>query len=338
MLSVFATLFVADIGIRYFTNNYDGYSESNGSGYYISAYRENKVKTFFVKVFGYNMDAEFGNPIEDTWVKKDEFEYFLHFNSLGFRGMELDTNSEKYKILALGDSYTEGIGAPDDSTWVVALSRLMEKKVGKDISYFNGGRSGGEPFRSFFILEKLIERGYRPDLIVLLINSSDLLDYVIYGGSDRFDQKFRGSFNNGPWWEPFYASSFIVRALVKKFGNMNHALISEEELKILEKEAEQEIYRIITQKYVPLADSLHIQLSVFTLPREFEVGEVLFPGLEKLKNQNIIYANFGRSIKSYLDNPANKNIPIYWKKDLHLNARGYDYIAKLMYDEIAVHQ
>ena len=56
-----------------------------------------------------------------------EFDYQHTINSLGLRDKEYTAEQldSSYVILTLGDSFVEGVGVPDDSTW----SRLLHQKL-----------------------------------------------------------------------------------------------------------------------------------------------------------------------------------------------------------------
>lgn len=333
-------LFIADVGIRYLTKKYESYSESNGSSYYISTYRDNKVKWTFHKVFNINFDTYFMfHKANDTLtLSKEEFSTYLIFNSLGFRSPELDTLSNNYKVLALGDSFTEGIGSPIDSTWPHQLSKRISLELNREVSYFNGGLSGSEPFKNLYILEQLISKGYRPNLVVVLINSSDLMDYYIHGDEKRFQENFNGKYTLGPWWEPFYASSYIVRVLVSYFSQLDHALLTKEKKKEISQKAEKEIYKLLVNKYKPLTDSIGAKLAVFCIPLEYEIEENLYSKFNDLNRQNIVFKNFTPEIRDYLLDSNQNKVPIYWKLDLHLNPKGYSFLANLIYKELYTSQ
>ncbi len=67
----------------------------------------------------------------------EEFSYPLHsINSLGLFDSEKDI---KAKIIILGDSFTQGLGAPPDSSFPFILEKLIKQPI------LNAGLSGSNP-------------------------------------------------------------------------------------------------------------------------------------------------------------------------------------------------
>ena len=70
-----------------------------------------------------------------------EFWYKLSCNSLGLRDIEHTIKKEKneFRILCLGDSFTEGYGVDFEDSWPRQLSRIFEEKgVSTKISVMMG--------------------------------------------------------------------------------------------------------------------------------------------------------------------------------------------------------
>jgi hypothetical protein len=72
-------------------------------------------------------------------------EYTLTVDKRGFRNR---THLEKYDIVVLGDSFTEGSGVSDEHAWPVLLAERM------GLSVYNLGMSGGNPVTYVHTLEK----------------------------------------------------------------------------------------------------------------------------------------------------------------------------------------
>ncbi len=117
-----------------------------------------------------------------------EFWYKLSCNSLGLRDIEHPIKKEKneFRILCLGDSFTEGYGVDFEDSWPRQLSRIFEEKgVSTKISVMMGGRYLCDPFLCFDRLNRLL-LPYQPDLVLLPINGTDFSDAMRYGGLERF--------------------------------------------------------------------------------------------------------------------------------------------------------
>ncbi|MFO7789644.1 MAG: hypothetical protein R6V32_03660, partial [Bacteroidales bacterium] len=77
-------------------------------------------------------------------LEAGEFSYARNENSLGYRDKEWrwEEMKDKTRILALGDSFTEGDGTHTDSTWL----NFFERKLNDTSYYFmNGGICGSDP-------------------------------------------------------------------------------------------------------------------------------------------------------------------------------------------------
>jgi lysophospholipase L1-like esterase len=111
--------------------------------------------------------------------------YPMRTDSLGMRisdrGAAPAANA-KYRILFLGDSFTEGIGVPDGQTFV-ALIRKRIRQADRSIEVFNGGVASHSPLLYFLHLQDLIERhGAHFNEVVVFIDVSDVQDETRYEG------------------------------------------------------------------------------------------------------------------------------------------------------------
>lgn len=337
---VIVTLFLFDIYLRYSSDKYQNYSEKNGSVFYTSSFFDNKIRWIYNNISGKNFNSEIITYYKNDTIElvKEEFTDTVIMNSLGFRSPELDTISSKYKILALGDSFTEGIGSPVDSTWPYLISQKIQNQLDIEVSYFNGGLSGSDPFKSYYILQQLISKNYHPDLIILLINSSDLLEYYFNEDEKRFSKNYKGPKNLGPWWEPLYASSYIVRLISKKVYKLDDSFLTESSKEKIYREAEQAIKNLFINRFKPLTDSIQSKLLIFCNPLEYEIDNPFFSSLEDLPDYQIHYKNLAPDIREYYQNPLTKNRSLYWKLDMHFNPKGYNYISDVMIDYIQQHE
>jgi hypothetical protein len=91
--------------------------EINGGGFQ-SPYSINEDSWYFVRP---------ENAIDS--YHQPEFDYEIRTNSLGFRDIEhpLGKAAGELRILAIGDSFTEGQGAPFDQTWLSVLGRNLNR-------------------------------------------------------------------------------------------------------------------------------------------------------------------------------------------------------------------
>ena len=109
----------------------------------------------------------------------DEFDYELSHNSLGFRDNERQEEKPAgtFRILALGDSFTYGIGADFDATWPSVLERALNERSGPHprVEVIRMGLPRYFPAAERLVLEHYGLR-FQPDLVVVGILPNDVID------------------------------------------------------------------------------------------------------------------------------------------------------------------
>jgi hypothetical protein len=184
--SIAGALFLAELMLRFFyTKEFDSYGERNGSKTYHSCYN-----TYIAPLDSYGGHRFYINqPLSTDDFNKPEFHYLHKYNSLGLRDKEFTTNKKPHevRILGVGDSFTEGVGTCADSTWLKQLEYMLNSS-GKDIYYttMNGGVHGSDLFFSYDLFTRCLLQ-YKPDLVILNLNSTDIGDVISRGCSERFD-------------------------------------------------------------------------------------------------------------------------------------------------------
>jgi lysophospholipase L1-like esterase len=101
-----------------------------------------------------------------------EFSYTVQTNSLGFRDRNFDlSKKEKFRILAIGDSFTYGWGVETDQSWPKVLESRL-RTSGYDVEIANLGKPGGSPTDYADIAEKATPL-LKPDLLIIGVLQSD---------------------------------------------------------------------------------------------------------------------------------------------------------------------
>jgi lysophospholipase L1-like esterase len=101
-----------------------------------------------------------------------------NYNEFGFRGETIgDKKPGEFRIVALGDSYTEGQQMNIEQTFPAQLQQLLNEKPLPDMSapsvrVFNGGRGGSSPAYSVQLAEEY-KKIFQPDWVVMLINDGN---------------------------------------------------------------------------------------------------------------------------------------------------------------------
>jgi len=260
---------------------------------------------------------------------------FSHnYNSLSLRDDEKQPAADDSLnlVVGMGDSFTEGIGTAQDSTWIKFFEHDINACSTNKIRTLNAGVSGSDPYFEYVLLEKLL-RQYHPHTVVVAINTSDIDDVIIKGGTERFLPDGRLQFRKPPVWEPLYATSFIFRAAMHTAFDLDWTLLTMKEKEMRKAEAIDSIGDCI-KRFHELGKQKGFKLVVVFHPREAEVISGIFPydalaaKLATDTNYTIInmkdeFANSGRITK------ANSG-EFYWPLDLHHNAKGYQVFGELL--------
>jgi lysophospholipase L1-like esterase len=339
-LATSATLFVGELSLRYVFKTNLSYSEQNGLHLYASPFFSNKVVRL-IGLSGAEIDLsgidKYRVKRERTESISDEFSYVHSFNSLGCRGAEPLQGEGVFKILALGDSFTEGAGTPEDSTWVHLLSLRMQDHQDQKTTYLNAGISGSDPFQSFQLLKRL-HALYKPDLVVLLLNYSDInQDFYNRGGKERFEKGSLLAYRVGPWWEPIYASSFIFRAIIHATTNMDYLFCTPEDRMKNHEEASWAIANLLQTEYTAFAAENNIDFRVFSIPYEFELKNNYdaFAELDSvLQHSNVKFINLYPALRQYVEENELNYSDLYWTFDMHFKPVGYSVVADLMFGHL----
>ncbi len=162
-----------------------------------------------------------------------EYDYIAHINSLGYRGAEVSSARPKdvLRVIAVGDSFTFGVGADDNETIPYNIeSYLRSKSVKAEV--INAGVGHSSPIMQYVNLKNIFIN-QEPNLVILLFDLTDLWDdwhsermavYDKAGEIVRFDPTFvdgKRSF----WLTAVNYSAFckyINDKIVRSFKKMKH--------------------------------------------------------------------------------------------------------------------
>ncbi|MHC4527166.1 MAG: SGNH/GDSL hydrolase family protein [Planctomycetota bacterium] len=132
-----------------------------------------------------------------------DLEYTLTVDKRGFRNK---TDLEKYDVVTLGDSFTEGSHVSDDQAWPVLLAQKSDQTV------YNLGMSGGT-FLTYLDTLKLFGLGLSPQTVICML----------YEGNDFRSSNFSAKkMDRGVSLESIYKSSplrgALKTSLIRLFG------------------------------------------------------------------------------------------------------------------------
>ncbi len=277
---------------------------------------------------------------KEHWLTKPEFSFWRPTNSKGLPDSEWPTakKQNEKRILTMGDSFTEGDGAPNDSSYVALLrQKLLARDTG--FSVFNAGVCGSDPFNNYVVLRDCL-LVYKPDMIIEAIGSNDMnTDIALRGGMERFQKDGSVKYFAAPWWEPLYAISYVSRVFFRLAG-YNELLVKNKMSE--EQEAEVNAKTIdLFKQFAALCRQNHIRLAVVLRPDKYEVKDNRYsynfsPLLHQLQADTTLQVlDLLPAYRSYLNNKQADPFAYYWVMDGHHNARGYEMMAQTIFENLA---
>ena len=312
----------------------------NLTGIYLGQYRMHRSNWFFTRF-----------PQSTSNYSEYEYSYIRNnYNDLGHREINFSSflaDSSKYKVICLGDSFTEGAGAPADSTWVKRLEVLLNKtEIPRDYVLYNAGTCGSDViFNNKILVEKLAIS--KPKMVIECVNSSDIYDIIFRGGKERFNADSTTTGKVGPSWEPLYKYSHVFRALVRTIGGYDSDLIKMDERENLIAMATKLISAQI-QETALYCKKNGMQYILILQPTSLIAYN---PRITNASNSaaTIKYKHFDDLVDTMLINKAylcnifqpmikfcskNDATKYSWKEDRHFNSRGYTVMGDIIFQEL----
>ena len=164
---------------------------------------------------------------------RTEFAFPRYTNSIGLCEREIPRvkATDEFRLVALGDSFTEGLGAPAEGTWPRALEVLLNgRRASPRVTVFNAGVVGSDPWYEYVLLrDKLID--VEADLVLVAVNRTDITDVITRGGEERFRPDGTTLYaRQPPWWEWIYGISYIARRFVHDVLRYDYRFLQPAEL------------------------------------------------------------------------------------------------------------
>ena len=173
------------------------------------------------------------------------------------------------RILAIGDSFTEGVGTSYEESWV---KQLESRWKDQNVEAINAGVGGSDPVYEFAMYrDKLTE--YRPNLVIVTINSSDIAEVIGRGGFDRFHADGTAG-KEAPSWEWIFAANHLFRLVMTRGFNYDFGLVKNADAL----ESKRKAVKIIQEpigKFQKLTQEKSAELLIVVQPciQEFETGK-----------------------------------------------------------------
>jgi hypothetical protein len=148
--------------------------------------------------FWFDLDGNFGTlhlPNDVYRQKKYCFDVVYKSNSKGFRDVEREVIAENKRVVALGDSFTEGIGVQMKDR----LTNLLEQET--NIPHLNYGMAGNFGPTQYMMLYKKLAREYTHEAVLVgILPSNDFIDddyeIALKVGGDRYKPFLNGTYPN----------------------------------------------------------------------------------------------------------------------------------------------
>jgi len=299
------------------------------AGVYQSPYDQNMGNYYNVRI-----------PYDTVLLKSPEFVFPRIVNSLGHSDKEWSKvkDSAVIRVLTLGDSFTEGDGAPVDSAYPILLESILRSK-GHNIEVLNAGVAGSDPFFGYRNLKDRL-LAFDADVVVQTIYSDDLLfDIPLRGGMERFVNDSVIRLRQGPWWEPIAAVSYSFRGLLAILGKD----ISKPNGGLSNTANVEEVGHMV-RELMAVQDTLSCQnnfvtlWAVMPLKHELRDGKLSYPYHEQ--GIGTWSGQCGHAVVTlpcysyYLDSMDIRPHDLFWTQDGHHNGHGYLAMAHCLAGEI----
>ena len=316
---------ILELGLR-LSKKYQTYSEKNGEKFH-SDYG-NELPDWFKR---YSADQ--------TWKwPNDEFDIEHRTNSLGYREGEptWDTAINKIRLLTLGDSFTEGVGTDYDSTWPRYLERmLLETYPEAQPEVLNFGIAGSDPFYEYMAWKhhgKILE----PTHVILAFNSTDLSDYILRGGMDRFLPDSTTQYRSPPLNLNLYEKSHLYRWITHNIRGCNYDLIPRSQIPQFDALMLEELNEQMTEfsreaqdagtKLLLVLHPLPVEICDTAGTDDLRIGAMVrneknYPNVEIVHRFKALRKTYGC-------------YEIAWPIDGHYNSKGYQLFTEQLWLEI----
>lgn len=300
-------------------------------------YNEQMLGTYFYK-YQTKKDTWFHSwPINTTIdYGYGEFTYKNTFNELGHRESSFTTfknDTHSKKIICLGDSFTEGDGAPYDSSWVKLLENKLNEYSAEQYTLYNAGVCGSDVMFNYTMLkENLIDS--KPHMVIECINHSDFEDIYYRGNESRFMSNGTTAAPNEKNWEVAFKYSHLFRAILTTLTPYNLYLINESEWKNKQKTIQLDIVNQLNRT-ASLCASQGIDYYVVTMPFPTDISNHNYPLFMEIPgclSGSIQVVDIHNCMNLTFD--TLELAQYFWPFNGHYNGKGYDMMSSCIYNSL----
>lgn len=315
-----------------------------GWGLYTSAEERShgRYRTLFQRIDQMKHDARQQRyylypPHLEATLRFPEFTYELRTNALGLRGPEVDLRPDPgvFRIISVGDSFTEGFGVSETDSWPLQLERLLTNYApAQRVESINAGVAGSDPVFEYTLLEEVLAP-MRPDLVLQAVSANDLEDLCGRGGFERYRPDGSVVLKPRPSWEWLYGLSYIVRHVAHDVMGYDGIMQSVQGHQICEASARKTLREVIDRS-CRLAEASGFSLAVVIDPmmHEMQTGHHELEDLWDGNGPACAHVLWLRDwFKRQRIKPDNLD-EFYYPIDRHHTARGYRVFAEGVMDHI----
>lgn len=283
------------------------------------------------------LDSWYRVRLADTTLQfpRKEFDFTRVTNSYGLSERPIRKTSTKFRIIGIGDSFTEGTGVSQDSTWLRRLESNLNADSTVQIETVNAGIGGSDPIYGYrFLQDKLLD--LNPKVVILSVNSSDITDIAYRGGFERFYEDGTSG-RKPPKWEWLYQLSHLVRLVAHNGLRLNHYLVSPEDELAGRKIAVQSLKQVATDLTM-LGNDNGFEPLIVIHPILYDFNHSQYLDSELLEFKDYLIKNRLRFIDirdCFRENGVNdfeNASEYYWQLDRHFNQKGYDFYGDCVTD------
>lgn len=268
------------------------------------------------------------------------FQFARHSNSIGLSDQEWarEKPDSTLRILSLGDSFTEGDGAPADSSWPkVLMCSLLKQNI--PVEVMNAGVCGSDPFYELMLYELKL-KSFTPDIILMAVSTQDFIeDIAVRGGMERFDP------NSGRFpkmIEVLYAYSHFARLVMNNALGYTWQLIKPNK-ELVEKMADNTIPRMFDEiKRIENTSRSEVIVLLYPHQHELYVDSLIGRGAsdedlarnlietvlkETSQRHGVRLVDLRPCYQDYVASKQNNYRSYWWQRDGHHNSKGYEMMA-----------
>jgi len=325
LASFLVSIGVAEIVFRVI-GKYPTYTERTGSGGYVSPFESGGDSWYRLRAAN-----------KKCTYKTTEYETSWLTNNEGLKDKPFSVSKNGARIMIMGDSFTEGAGACNDSSYPRQLGVILKDSLLGLNEVWNCGIAGSDIFFEFVLFrDKLLK--YKPDVVIVTLNGTDINETMTRGGFERFIKDSTLQYKRAPWYEPLFAHSFMVRRFVFDVYHYNWLFIKTADEK---KQNDAVIAQLCgaMDSFSVLCQKNNIKLLFAFHPGQIELEKrasyLVEPQITHCREKGYPYVDAREQFYKLGIDTAHA-ATLYWPIDGHFNNKGYNYLARTVWKQIAI--